>query len=209
KKLKASAPKPPWLVMAPHDEAEPSDIKVHIRGSHETLGASVPRGFLQVASWGDRAVIPTGSSGRLELAHWLADKRNRLTARVIVNRVWKHLYGEGLVRSPDDFGSQGLRPTHPELLDTLAVQFMEDGWRIKPLVRRIVLSRSFGLAVAKDEKAALADPENKLLWRAHRRRLEAEGIRDGLLAGSGQLNRQMGGSSGAMVPERAGTHGRK
>jgi hypothetical protein len=206
KKLKASAPKPPRLVMAPHDEEGPSDINVHIRGSHETLGPSVPRGFLQVASWGDRAIIPTGSSGRLELANWLADRRNPLTARVIVNRVWKHLYGEGLVRSPDDFGSQGLRPTHPELLDTLAVQFMEDGWRIKPLVRRIVLSRSFGLAVAKDEKAALVDPENKLLWRAHRRRLEAEAIRDGILAVSGQLNRKMGGSSVAMLPERAVTN---
>ncbi len=204
--LKKAAPPAPRLVMAPRDEAAPADLRIHVRGSHETLGASVPRGFLQVASWSERPAIPAGQSGRLQLAEWLADPRNPLTARVIVNRVWKHLFGEGIVRSVDDFGIQGTRPTHPELLDTLALDLMEGGWRLKPLIRRLVLSRAFGLAVGADGKAAAADPENKLLWRANRRRLEAEAIRDGILTVSGRLKRAMGGSAVSMLPERAITN---
>jgi hypothetical protein len=130
--------------------------------------------------------IPSGS-GRRELADWLASPSNPLTARVIVNRVWLHLFGRGLVSTPDNFGFAGARPSHPELLDTLAVDFMNDGWSIKRLIRRIVLSRAYGLNSAHDEKNYEADPDNALVWRMSKRRLEAEVVRDALLSVAGRL----------------------
>ena len=114
-----------------------------------------------------------------------------------------HLFGEGLVRTVDDFGRQGERPTHPELLDTLALRFMEDGWSVKKLIRSLVLSRTYRIAVVDDAEAARVDPENRLLWRAHRRRLQAEVLRDAMLSVSGQLERGMGGSSVAGLGEHA------
>jgi hypothetical protein len=203
--LKASTPAEPRLVMAPMEEPKPSDLRIHIRGSHETLGPSVPRGTLQVVSWGEPLTIGEGS-GRRELADWLADRRNPLTARVYVNRIWKHLFGEGLVRTVDDFGVQGEPPSHPELLDALALEFMDKGWSTKQLVRKLVLSRTYGLAVLSDPVAEQADPENRLLWRANRRRLEAEPIRDAMLAIAGNLQRSMGGPVVSHLPERAITN---
>jgi hypothetical protein len=188
--------------MAVCDEDKPADMRVNIRGNPAVLGEQVPRGFLHVASTSN-PTIPSERSGRLELAGWLASGDNPLTARVLVNRVWMHLFGEGLVRTVDDFGAQGERPTHPELLDTLAVQFVEEGWSIKKLVRTLVLSHVYQIAVVDDANAARIDPDNRLLWRAHRRRLEAEVLRDAMLSVAGQLQREMGGSSVGGLGEHA------
>jgi hypothetical protein len=201
-RLDSSVPPEPPLVMAVIDEDKPADINVNIRGNPHVPGPVVPRGFLRAASTRSPKLSP-GSSGRLELAEWLASRDNPLTARVFVNRVWMHLFGEGLVRTVDDFGFQGSRPTHPELLDHLAIRFMDDGWSIKKLIRSLVLSRAYQLAVSGDARAAKVDPENELLWRANRRRLEAEVLRDAMLVLSGQLDRSMGGSSVAGLGEQA------
>jgi hypothetical protein len=163
----------------------------------------VPRGFISVATAGARPAISANRSGRLELARWVADPANPLTARVLVNRVWEHLFGEGLVRTVDNFGAQGERPSHPELLDELAARFMADGWSVKKLIRAIVLSRVYQLAVTDDPRAGKADPEDRLLWRAQRRRVEAEVIRDAILAVSGRLDPALGGSSVAALGDRA------
>jgi hypothetical protein len=204
-KLRAGTPPAPRLVMAPRDEDKPADLRIHIRGSHETLGASVPRGSLQVASWGEPLAIREGS-GRRELAEWLADARNPLTARVYVNRVWKHLFGEGLVRTVDDFGIQGEPPSHPEMLDRLASEFIASGWSTKNLIRSLVLSRVYGLSSAETPALKRADPENRLLGRAPRKRLQAEPIRDAMLSVAGTLHRAMGGPVVAHLPERAITN---
>ncbi|HEU4753677.1 MAG TPA: DUF1553 domain-containing protein, partial [Armatimonadota bacterium] len=116
------------------------------------------------------------------------------TARVMVNRIWQHHFGEGIVRSPDNFGKLGDRPTHPELLDWLAKRFVENGWSIKQMHRLILLSSTYQMSTAYNAKAALADPENRLCWRFNRQRLEVEAIRDSILAVSGKLDRTMGGS---------------
>jgi hypothetical protein len=200
--LKATAPPAPPLVMAVRDEDDPSDMRVNIRGNPGALGDVVPRGFLKVATR-HRGVIPEDRSGRLELAQWLAGRDNPLTARVFVNRAWMHLFGKGLVRTVDDFGAQGERPTHPELLDTLAIRFVEEGWSVKKLVRAIVMSHTYQIAVVEDGRAARVDPENRLLWRAHRRRLQAEVLRDAMLSVAGQLDRRMGGSSVSGLGEHA------
>lgn len=176
-----------------HDGDKPADMPIYIRGNPYAPGAVVPRGVVQVASWGKLPEIPKGQSGRLQLADWLADKRNPLTARVTVNRVWQKLFGEGLVRSVDYFGARGETPSHPELLDHLATRFMSHGWSQKKLIRSIVLSRVYGLSGLNDESATKIDPDNRLLWRMNRQRLEAEAIRDSLLAVSGELQPSEGG----------------
>jgi hypothetical protein len=153
----------------------------------------VPRGVLQVATVGPPPEMPTSESGRRELAAWLASENNPLTARVIVNRVWHHLFGVGIVRTVDNFGSTGELPSHPELLDHLAVRFMHDGWSIKRLIREIVLSRAYQLSTETSEKLLAADPENRLLGHANRRRLDAEALRDAMLAVSGELDCTMSG----------------
>jgi len=201
KALKAAAPPAPPLVMAVRDEEKIANARINIRGNPHALGNEVPRGFLQVV--GSGAPIPSNQSGRLELAHWLTDSENPLPARVLVNRVWKHLFGEGLVRTVDNFGVQGERPSHPELLDFLALRFQEEGWSIKKLIRFILLSRAYQLGSSNDEALSKADPENRLLGRAHRRRLEAEVLRDTILQVSGRLDRTMGGSAVASLGERA------
>jgi hypothetical protein len=192
KRLKAQAPKRD-LSMTVVEEPRIEDTQVHIRGSVHNLGDTVPRGFLSVATIGPMPTLPSDSSGRRELAAWLASADNPLTARVIVNRVWHWLFGAGLVRTTDNFGTTGETPSHPELLDDLAVRFMEDGWSIKRLVRQIVLSHAYQLASSDDRRARSLDPENRLLWRMNRRRLDAECIRDTILATSGQLQRAIGG----------------
>lgn len=201
--LKKSAPPAPPMVMAPRDDDQIADAPIHIRGVPTQLGNVVPRGVLQVALYGPAPKIPADQSGRLQLAEWMASRDNPLTARVYVNRVWHHLFGSGLVRSVDNFGIQGERPTNQPLLDTLAVRFMEDGWSTKKLIRSIMLSRVYRLSSANDAALTKVDPENLLFGKANRRRLEAEPIRDTILAISGQLDRKQGGSSVESLGERA------
>ena len=195
KKLAAAGSKRPMFMTV--KEENPGDTQVHVRGSVNNLGAKVPRGFLQVASHGPAPKIPEQESGRRELGDWLASRENPLTARVFVNRTWTWLFGTGLVRSPDNFGTTGDAPTHPELLDHLAVRFMDEGWSVKKLVRELVLSRTYQQASAIPHSALRtphsADPENKLLWHANRRKLDAESIRDTVLQVSGQLDLAQGG----------------
>ena len=135
----------------------------------------------------NRPVSIPGESGRRQLADWIASADNPLTARVVVNRIWQELFGEGIVRSVDYFGTRGERPSHPELLDSLATRFVEDGWSRKRLIRKLVLSRTYRMGSSHDIQANAVDPENRLLWRMNRRRLDAESLRDSLLAVSGKL----------------------
>src|SRR5690606_12745883 len=186
KKLQARAPKRP-MAMSVREEEQISDIPVHIRGSVHNLGEVVPRGFLQVASYGPSPTIPADQSGRLELAEWITQADNPLTARVYANRIWHWLFGYGIVRTVDNFGTTGEEPSHPELLDFLASRLIEEGWSTKRLVRRIVLSRTYRQSVAAEPPLLEADPENRLFGRAERRRLDAECIRDAILAISGTL----------------------
>ncbi len=190
--LKKHAPPPPIMVIAVEDD-KPANVKVHLRGNHLTLGVEAPRQFPQILA-GEKQTPVTAGSGRLELAHWLTRPDHPLTARVMVNRIWQHHFGEGLVRSPDNFGKLGERPTHPELLDWLALRFVEDGWSIKALHRRILLSRTYQMGSAHNAQAAMADPDNRLLWRFNRNRLEVEAMRDAMLAVSGKLDRTTGGT---------------
>jgi len=183
------------VAMSVKDVKKPADGHIHIRGGVRNLGPVVPRNFVTVAMSATAGPpnIPTGQSGRVELARWLASPDNSLTARVYVNRVWRHLFGVGLVATPDNFGNTGQRPTHPELLEALAIGFMEDGWSTKRLIRQIMLSHVYRLSTAHDEQAFAQDDRNELLWRANRRRLDAEVIRDSMLAVSGQLDLTAGG----------------
>ncbi|MEX0585742.1 MAG: DUF1553 domain-containing protein, partial [Pirellulales bacterium] len=174
--------------MAVRDRAQVADYAVRIRGEVGDLGPVVPRGFLSVLSTEHTPKIPAGHSGRRELAEWIASPHNALTARVLVNRLWQHLFGKGIVASTDNFGLMGEQPSHPELLDYLAIRFMDEGWSIKRALRNMLLSRTYQLSGQRVEPAYTADPGNKLLWRFGRRRLEAEAIRDAMLAVGGQLD---------------------
>jgi hypothetical protein len=192
KRLKSRGPKRE-TTLAVEELAAIVDTRVNIRGSVHNLGESVPRGFLRVATVGESAVMPSTESGRRELADWLAHAKNPLTARVFVNRVWQWLFGVGIVRTPDNFGTTGELPTHSELLDYLANRFVDDGWSIKQLVRRISLSRAYRLSTADEPRSRAVDPENRLLWRANRHRLDAECLRDAMLAVAGELRFEMRG----------------
>ncbi|MCA9005890.1 MAG: DUF1553 domain-containing protein, partial [Planctomycetaceae bacterium] len=132
--------------------------------------------------------IAAKHSGRLELAQWITSEQNPITARVMVNRIWHHLLGRGLVPSVDNFGVIGKQPTHPELLDALALQFMQEGWSTKQMIRTIMLSHVYQLSSTPDSANMEINPDNRLLWRASPRRLEAEAIRDAILTVSGQLD---------------------
>ena len=175
--------------MAVQDSGEAAGTQIRVRGVEKQRGETVPRGFLQVALR-TAPELPEKESGRRELADWIASADHPLTARVFVNRVWTWLFGTGLVRTVDNFGTTGEKPSHPELLDHLATRFVAEGWSVKQLVREIVLSRTWQQAVA---KSSAADPENRLFAHANRRRLEAEQIRDTMLAVSGQLDLKIGG----------------
>lgn len=164
------------------------DCPVYLKGDTDDPGDKVPRGLVAVMTKAKTPLMPSVASGRYELAQWLTAKDNPLTARVMVNRVWQHLFGEGLVRTADNFGATGELPTHPELLDDLAVRFMESGWSVKKLVREIVLSRSYSLSTSFEAANADVDPSNHLLWRANPRRLDAEAIRDAMLTASGLID---------------------
>ena len=170
-------------------EGKVADTAVRLRGEAEKLGPVVPRGFLTTfAVPGAPAVNATGS-GRRELADWLVSPNNPLTARVAVNRVWGYLFGRGLVNTPDNFGVMGDTPSHPELLDHLAGRFVRDGWSLKRLVRALVFARAYGLSSDVTPAHRAADPGNVLLWRHTPRRLEAEELRDAVLASAGTLDR--------------------
>jgi hypothetical protein len=173
------------------------------RGEVGRPGKPVPRGFPRVIAI-DAPGVPSGRSGRLELARWLTSPDHPLTARVLANRVWRHLFGAGLVSTVDNFGFSGEPPSHPELLDDLAVRFVADGWSVKRLVRELVLSRTYRQASDYDEATFRADPENRLLWRAAKRRLDAEAIRDGMLAVAGELDeaRPTGSLVGRTIGDR-------
>ncbi|MFM8704049.1 MAG: DUF1553 domain-containing protein, partial [Planctomycetia bacterium] len=175
------------------DRAEGADAPLALRGDPAKPGELVPRGTIRFLA--SIATRPAGrSSGRLEVARSIADARNPLTARVFVNRVWLHLFGEGLVRTPDDFGHLGDRPSHPELLDFLAIRFVEEGWSLKKLVRMLVTTAAWRQSSAAAREAVAIDPENRLLHHVPRRRLEAESIRDAMLAISGRLDPALGGT---------------
>ena len=182
--------------MSVQDEKETGDWHVHIRGEIRNKAAVVPRGFLQVASKTKTVAQPAigaGRSGRLELAEWVASSDNPLTSRVMVNRIWHHLIGKGLVRTTDNFGMMGEKPSHAALLDWLAYQFVVDQWSVKKMIRRIIMSRTYRLASTGESVGWAGDPENRLIWRANRKRLTAEAIRDSILSVSGQLSMQQGG----------------
>jgi hypothetical protein len=168
------------------------DECVHLRGNHKTLGDEVPRRFLEAIAGPDQPA-PAHGSGRLGLARRLVDPSDPLPPRVLVNRLWQHHFGEGLVRSVDNFGVLGERPTHPELLDWLAAEFVRGGWSIKAMHRLLVLSSAYRMASRSDPHADERDPQNLLLHRMPLRRLEAECVRDAILAASGRLDNKMYG----------------
>ncbi|MDA0588482.1 MAG: PSD1 and planctomycete cytochrome C domain-containing protein [Planctomycetota bacterium] len=210
----SEAGEPRVFAMGTQDREFPLPTRLLVRGELDKPAQEVPRGVLQVLSPAGRHTLAArmkdssirrrldelGSpsyrsiSGRLELADWIASPDNPLTARVIANRVWHWMFGRGLVRTVDDFGQTGDAPTHPELLDFLAIRLIENNWSIKSLVREIALTRTWQLASSFDESNFTTDPDNRFLWRMNKRRLEAEVVRDAMLAVSGQLdlNRPLG-----------------
>lgn len=193
--VRSSAPKMPEFAMAMGDSPQARDGVVFKRGNPGLPGDPAPRRFLAALSSGERESWKSGS-GRLELAKSIASKTNPLTARVFVNRVWQHHFGAGLVRTPSDFGFQGEKPTHPELLDYLASWFVENGWSVKKLHRLIVTSATYRQASSVSKIALEVDPENRLLSRVNRRRLDMEQMRDSILLATGRLDlTRVGGKS--------------
>lgn len=190
--LDATDPGAPPRAMALLDNDKPQNAHVLIRGNPANRGAEVSRHFLTVLSGGNPQAFTNGS-GRLELAKAIVSETNPLTARVIVNRVWLYHFGKGLVSTPSDFGMRSDPPTHPELLDYLAWHFMRDGWSIKQLNREIMLSSVYQQSSNTNPGSEKIDPENKLLWKMNRQRLEFEELRDSLLAASGELEIINGG----------------
>ena len=187
-----TAPKP-RMVMAVK-EGKVKDIRLHVRGSHRELGDTVPRGA--PVGFGFRSIpeVPPGQSGRLQLADWLTHPEHPLTARVIVNRVWRWHFGRGIVASPNNFGTKGQRPSHPDLLDHLSRHLMRSGWSLKSLHREILHSSTYRMASNVENTAATErDPGNRLLWKREMRRMEAEVFRDSLLQLSGRLRWATGG----------------
>lgn len=197
KKLEDDAPQMP-MAMAVVD-GDVVNTPIHIRGSHLTLGDPVSRRFPKVLTGDEQSTLSEDRSGRLELARWLTNGDHPLTSRVMVNRIWRWHFGKGIVPTVDNFGLQGERPTHPELLDWLAAEFVESGWSMKAMHRLVMASETYQMASANADAdqmqaASAADPENRYYWRADVRRLEAEAIRDTVLAVSGTLDLTMGGS---------------
>jgi cytochrome c553 len=180
-------PKGP-VALGARDAKIVTDTAIRIRGIAENHGPTVHRGFLSVVHYPRQPAVNAKQSGRLQLAEWLTSPQNPLASRVIVNRVWHHLFGEGLVKTVDNFGVTGDAPSHPDLLDHLARRFIRDGWSIKRLVRTIVLTRAYQLSSDAPPRNVAVNPENELLWRHAPRRLEAEEIRDATLAASGRLD---------------------
>lgn len=198
-------PAPPWpkgtpLAMGVKEGKTTGDCRMNIKGESKKLGAPVPRGFPESIPGPSHFSIPDDKSGRDELAQWITHPDNPLTSRVMVNRIWQHLFGHGIVRTPNDFGVYGERPTHPELLDYLAKDFIENQWSVKQLIRKIVLSRTYQLNSTPHSDTEAADSENQWLSYHNRRRLSAEPLRDSVLKVSGQLDPRPG--EGSLIQHR-------
>ena len=190
-RLEQSRPRPASAMGVTDSQSQ--DLRVHLRGSHITLGQPAPRRFPRIIAGTNQTPLSGPQSGRLELARWLTAS-HPLTSRVMVNRVWHWHFGRGIVASVDNFGRLGNRPTHPRLLDWLAVEFEENNWSLKQLHRSIMLSSTYQMSSAENSQAASIDPENTLLWRVNRRRLNAEEARDSIVAVGTGLDPTMGGS---------------
>lgn len=188
----ANPPPIPPRAMIPADVEEPADEFIRVAGEFNSLGEKVPRGVLSVLCDSPSAItIPPAQSGRVALSQWLCNanlRSGQLAARVLANRIWYHLVGQGLVRTVDNFGLTGEAPSHPELLDYLAQRLIDSGWSVKTLVREIVLSRTFALSSAHDSTGTGIDPDNRWLWHANRRRLDPESLRDAMLTAAGKLD---------------------
>ena len=200
--LVAELPSAPLAVMTAQEFGTPGglfpniqDVPIHIRGSYTRLGPVVPRRMPAFFAGTNQPAITNGS-GRLELAAWITSPQNPLTVRVIVNRVWQWHFGEGLVHTANNFGLLSEPPTHPELLDWLATQFIEDGWSLKKLHRRILLSAAYQRASAIPRGQVTHDPDNRWFGRFNARRLEAEAIRDAMVFVTGRLDPSSGGPAG-------------
>lgn len=191
--LETSHPGAPAHAMVVTDKPNPKNSPVYIRGEVQSPGPIVPRGFLEILSPNREPIPFTKGSGRLELAQSIASPGNPLTARVAVNRMWMHHFGEGFVSTPDDMGVQSGLPTHPELLDYLAAEFMSSGWSMKAMHRLIMASAVYQQSSKTNAKYEVKDPMNHLLWRANLRRLDFEAMRDSLLVFSGELDKTVGG----------------
>ena len=203
-----------WLVKGPgappraislDDSSTPVEPRVFLRGNPNNLGESVPRQLPGLLASLQSGPFRHGS-GRLELAKALVDRRNPMTARVLVNRVWMHHFGSPLVPTPSDFGLRSEPPTHPELLDHLAARFMDEGWSLKSLHRRIMLSSTYQQASSDRPDGRASDPENALYWRMNRRRLDLEATRDALLSVASRLDSTIGGPS---FPDLTGAAARR
>jgi cytochrome c553 len=183
----------PYPVAYGVSEGTGKNARIQMRGEPTKLGDEVPRRFLEILR-GDSLPANAVGSGRLELSNWLTRPNNPLTARVMANRIWQHHFGYGIVHSENDFGARGMRPTHPQLLDFLATQFIASGWSIKAMHRLIMLSQTYQLSAADNPRDAPLDPVNDLLWHFNRSRLDAESIRDSMLALGGNLDTTMAGA---------------
>lgn len=181
---------PKTFAMGVQERSQMVDAPVLVRGEVNKPAQTVDRGFLQVLDSVPSAKIDEDESGRLQLAHWLSSKENPLTSRVMVNRIWQKLFGAGLVASPDNFGATGQTPSHPELLDHLAVRFVENEFSIKAMIREMVTTRTYRLSTDFHSGNYQSDPDNEFLWRAAPRRIDAEAFRDAILAASGELDRE-------------------
>ena len=201
KKLRSNPVASPLAAMGIRDTGKVTEVPIYVRGV-SPKGSPISRRLLTVLSDSESSRFHEQQSGRLELAEWLTSPDNPLTARVMANRVWQHLLGIGIVRTPDNFGVNGTRPSDPELLDYLAAVFMEDGWSVKRLIRRIVLTRTYQLSAAHHPQNYQVDPDNIYLWRHSRKRLEAEVIRDAILAASGTI--QLEPPKGSVVTMHGG-----
>ncbi len=187
----SAPPAIPARAMIPTDSDQPSDERIRLSGQFDRPGERVPRGFLRVLCDHAPPEIDSGQSGRVALARWLTDGNGRagqLAARVYTNRIWHHLIGRGIVPTVDSFGRTGAAPSHPELLDYLAAELIGSGWSLKAVVKQIVLSRVFALSSRHLPAHHARDPDNRLLWRGHRRRLDPESLRDAMLLAAGQLD---------------------
>ena len=192
-KLLEYLPPTPPTVHAVQDAETPADIRINLRGNAHQLGTETPRSGVALTGKIAQLDIPDFTSGRKELAAWITAKENPLTARVAVNRAWHHLFGTGIAPTIDNFGTRGLPPSHPELLDYLATEFTTNNGSLKQIIKQIVLSRTYAQSSQPNKKAQEIDPENRLQWRMSRRRLEGETIRDSILSVTGNLDPKANG----------------
>lgn len=192
------------VAMGARESDSIGDTHLLARGEIGRPGELVPRAFPGLQNESPRPLNDVSSSGRIELAAWLTNEARALTSRVYVNRIWQHLFGQGLVDTVDNFGTTGAKPSHSKLLDALALHFVSDGWSTKRLIRELILSRTYRQASNYREEAFASDPDNRLLWRMPKRRLEAEAIRDAMLKVSGELDlkRPQGSWVGSLLGDK-------